>query len=48
MRLLPFAWVRPYGHGLGHADDHLHLDLGYVTMVPNGASEHHDGGAVQA
>ena len=47
MRLLPFAWVRPYGHAVGHADDHLHLDLGYVTMVPNGASEHHDGGAVQ-
>jgi len=48
MRLLPFAWVRPYGHAVGHADDHLHLDLGYVTMVPNGASEHHDGGPVQA
>jgi hypothetical protein len=44
-RLLPFAWVRPYGHGPGEADDHLHLDLGYVTTIPNGTSEHHDGGA---
>ena len=48
MRLLPFAWVRPYGHAPGHADDHLHFDLGYVTTVPNGASEHIDGGAAQA
>ena len=46
-RLLPFAWVRPYGHDPGEADDHLHLDLGYVTTVPNGTSEHHDGRAVR-
>lgn len=41
-RLLPFGWVRPYGHDAGHADDHLHIDLGYATMVPNGISEEDD------
>jgi hypothetical protein len=43
-RLLPFAWVRPYGHAPGFADDHLHVDVGYVTMVPDGISEQrHEG-----
>ena len=42
-RLLPFAWVRPYGHDVGFADDHLHLDVGYLTLVPQGASEQGDG-----
>jgi len=42
-RLLPFAWVRPYGHDVGFADDHLHLDVGYLTLVPQGASEQDDG-----
>lgn len=41
-RLLPFAWVRPYGHDVGMADDHLHLDVGYLTLVPQGASEQGD------
>jgi hypothetical protein len=36
-RLLPGVWVRPYGHNVGYADDHLHLDLGYVTVVPRDA-----------
>ena len=35
--VLPAAWVRPYGHGSGFADDHLHLDLGYATLVPRRA-----------
>jgi hypothetical protein len=39
-RLLPFAWVRPYGAELGMADDHVHVDIGYATLVPRGASEH--------
>jgi hypothetical protein len=43
-RLLPFAWVRPYGHDVGFADDHLHIDVGYVTLVPQGASEQPHGG----
>jgi hypothetical protein len=30
-------WVRPYGPGVGEADDHLHLDLGYATLVPREA-----------
>jgi hypothetical protein len=47
-RLLPFAWVRPYGHDVGFADDHLHIDVGYVTLVPQGASEQHDGAVAHA
>ena len=38
-RLLPFVWTRPYGFGVGTANDHLHVDLGYLTLVPQGASE---------
>jgi hypothetical protein len=33
-RLLPGVWIRPYGPDEGEADDHLHLDLGYVTVTP--------------
>src|SRR6185503_20394285 len=35
---LPHVNVRPYGHGPGFTDDHLHLDLGYVTVVPREAA----------
>lgn len=35
--VLPAVWVRPFGHSAGFADDHLHLDLGYVTAVPREA-----------
>lgn len=35
---LPYAWARPWGHSRGYADDHLHLDLGYVTVVPRDAA----------
>ena len=31
---IPGVWARPYGHGPALADDHLHLDLGYVVAVP--------------
>jgi hypothetical protein len=31
---LPHVNARAYGHGPGFTDDHLHLDLGYVTVVP--------------
>ncbi|MDQ6718116.1 MAG: hypothetical protein M3Z17_07190, partial [Gemmatimonadota bacterium] len=31
---LPGVWTRPYGSPAGFAEDHLHLDLGYVTSVP--------------
>ena len=37
-RLLPGVWSRPYGHNVGYADDHLHLDLGYVTVTPRDAA----------
>jgi hypothetical protein len=32
--LLPGIWTRPYGTGEGYAFDHVHLDLGYATVVP--------------
>jgi hypothetical protein len=32
--LLPALRSRPYGPGPGCVDDHVHLDLGYVTSVP--------------
>jgi hypothetical protein len=31
--------VRPYGHEIGKADDHMHLDLGYITLVPRELNE---------
>ncbi|HEV8130579.1 MAG TPA: hypothetical protein VGQ81_04970 [Acidobacteriota bacterium] len=34
---LPSFWSRPYGHDAGCADDHLHLDIGYVSLVPRDA-----------
>ena len=38
-RALPFASIRPAAGEAGAADDHLHVDLGYVTVVPRGTSE---------
>ena len=38
-RVLPGCWTRPTGRGRGCADDHLHLDLGYVTVAPHDCSE---------
>ena len=35
--LLPGIWSRPFGGGEGFAFDHVHLDLGYVTVVPHDA-----------
>jgi hypothetical protein len=35
-RLMPGLYVRPYGGGVGQADDHLHLDLGWTVVVPHG------------
>jgi hypothetical protein len=28
------VYVKPFGHEAGHTDDHLHIDLGFVTLVP--------------
>jgi hypothetical protein len=33
------CWTRPFGSETGLADDHLHIDLGYVTVTPRGLSE---------
>ena len=41
MRALPAAWVRPFGREKGQADDHLHLDIGYVLLTPRGAPSDH-------
>jgi hypothetical protein len=38
-RALGTCWTRPFGSTLGFADDHLHLDLGFVTLVPPHVSE---------
>ena len=32
------VWTRPYGTGRGFVDDQIHLDLGFVTLVPHGAA----------
>ena len=37
--LAPELNVLPYGHLTGETDDHLHLDLGYVKLVPGGCDE---------
>jgi hypothetical protein len=40
--VLPSVWVRPFGSQVGCADDHLHLDLGYVTSAPREMDEAQD------
>jgi hypothetical protein len=35
--ILPALRARPFGPGPGCVDDHVHLDLGYVTAVPTDA-----------
>jgi hypothetical protein len=34
---IPGVWARPWGHEDGLADDHLHLDLGWVIAEPRPA-----------
>jgi hypothetical protein len=36
-RAVPALWARPYGDSAGYSDDHVHLDLGFATLVPRGA-----------
>ena len=38
-RTIAACWTRPYGSRTGEVDDHLHLDLGYVTVVPRHLNE---------
>lgn len=33
-RVIPGAWVRPFGLEDGAADDHLHVDIGYTVFDP--------------
>lgn len=33
-RVIPGAWVRPFGQEDGQADDHLHIDIGYTVFDP--------------
>jgi hypothetical protein len=35
----PEVLVRPFGHGAGETDDHLHLDLGFLTLIPRECGE---------
>ncbi len=44
-RLLPGIWARPFGAGEGFAYDHVHLDLGFATVVPHDAPGEEDGEA---
>ncbi len=32
-------WVMPFGHEIGTTDDHIHLDLGYLSLVPREIAE---------
>jgi hypothetical protein len=34
-RLLPFAWVRPYGESPGSTIDHLHIEIGFAVLRPS-------------
>ena len=43
-RVLPAVWIRHYGHDRGCADDHLHLDIGYVRLSPRGQDDGHPSG----
>jgi hypothetical protein len=31
--------TKPYGHGIEETDDHLHIDIGYVTLIPGNCDE---------
>lgn len=39
-RVAPALWIRPYGQEKDFADDHLHVDIGYVRVTPRGHAEH--------
>ena len=41
--LLPMCWIRPIGSNPGEADDHLHIDIGYATLVPREAAGEDEG-----
>jgi hypothetical protein len=39
--LSPAVFVRPFGRERGQTDDHLHIDLGFVSLTPRECSEAH-------
>lgn len=39
---LPGVWTRPFGQGPGFAFDHVHIDLGFVNVVPHDAPDEED------
>lgn len=39
--IAPGVFAKPFGHGRGESDDHLHLDIGYAICVPHGCDEAH-------
>lgn len=39
LEVLPGIWTRPFGEGPGYAFDHVHVDLGFVTVVPHDAAD---------
>lgn len=41
--LLPAMRATTYGHDAGSADDHAHLDIGYVTSVPTDTPDEEQG-----
>ena len=38
-RVFPAFRALPFGRGPGRTEDHLHLDIGYVTVVPHGKGD---------
>jgi len=42
--LLPGAWVRPFGEMRGMANDHLHVDIGFLEALPSHAANGDDEG----
>lgn len=37
--VLPGIWTRPFGEAPGFSFDHVHVDLGFVTVVPHDAED---------
>jgi hypothetical protein len=37
--IAPGVFAKPFGHGPDESDDHLHLDIGFVTCAPRGCDE---------
>lgn len=40
--VLPGVWTKPYGGGRGQVFDHVHIDIGFTTVVPHDARGEED------